>query len=133
RWRAGEAGDGVLGGGAGRRGWAEQNWPVPAADPSARVVLLRPTNIPADIVATLLYPVTNRPFRELYELARAWSERLRAEVIDVALRGRTREEIPAGFRGGPYAYDFVIDIGAFRDLQRHRRCQKYRQADTGDL
>ena len=38
-----------------------------------------------------------------------------------------RDEILAGFRGGLYAYDFVIDIGAFRDLHRHRRCQKFRQ------
>jgi hypothetical protein len=94
---------------------------------------VRPTEAAADIAATLLYPVTDRPFRELYEMACGWSARQRAEVIDVALRGRTREEIPPGFRGGPYAYDFVIDIGAFRDLQRHRRCQKYRQAYTGAL
>ncbi len=30
---------------------------------------------PADIVATLLYPVTDRPFRELYEMAAQWSGR----------------------------------------------------------
>jgi len=88
----------------------------------------------ADIAATLLYPVTARPFRELYELACTWSERQRAEVIDVALRSRTRrDEILAGFRGGLYAYDFVMDIGAFRDLHRHRRCQKFRQAYNGNL
>ena len=34
-----------------------------------RVDLLRPTDAAADIAATLLYPVTDRPFRELYELA----------------------------------------------------------------
>ena len=50
-----------------------------------RVDLVRPTNVPADIVATLLYPVTDRPFRELYEMAEAWSGRRRAEVIDLAL------------------------------------------------
>ena len=27
----------------------------------------------------------------------------------------------------------VIDIGAFRDLHRHRRCQKFRQAYSGNL
>src|SRR5205814_4774971 len=86
------------------------------------------------IVATLLYPATDRSFRELYELARGWSAAQRAEVIEVALGSRTRrDEILAGFRGGLYAYDFVIDIGAYRDLHRHRRCQKFRQAYSGNL
>ena len=96
--------------------------------------LLRPTHVPADIAATLLYSETNRPFRELYELACGWSARQRAEVIDVALGSRARrDEILAGFRGGLYAYDFIIDVGAYRDLHRHRRCQKFRQAYSGDL
>ena len=40
-----------------------------------RVDLVRPVQVAADIVATLLYPVTDRPFRELYEMACEWSER----------------------------------------------------------
>jgi thymidylate synthase ThyX len=115
------------------RQWAAQNLPAAAGVEFGRVDLLKPTNVPADIVATLLYPACNRPYRELYEMACAWSDRQRAEVIDVALQGRTREEILPGFRGGLYAYDLVIDIGAFRDLHRHRRCQKFRQAYAGDL
>ena len=116
------------------RQWAEQNLPPAAGEDVPRVDLLRPLNVPADIVATLLYPVTERPFRELYEIARGWNERCRAEVMDVALGSRTRrDEILSGFRGGLYAYDLVMDIGAFRDLQRHRRCQKFRQAYTGKL
>jgi len=118
------------------RRWAEQNLPGGASRGLApeRVDLLRPTDTPADIAATLLYPVTDRPFRELYEIARGWSAAERAEVMDVALRSRTaRDEILAGFRGGLYAYDFVIDIGAYRDLHRHRRCQKFRQAYSGNL
>jgi hypothetical protein len=127
--------------------WAEQNLPgakrrqtpfpesgngvSPLFGP--RVDLIKPTNVAADIAATLLYPVTDRPFRELYELACGWSEAQRAEVIDVALASRQREEILAGFRGGLYAYDMTIDVGAYRDLHRHRRCQKFRQAYTGGL
>src|SRR5689334_428173 len=107
--------------------WAEQNLPRPAGTEPRRVDLSRPVCIPADIAATLLYPVTDRPFRELYEIACGWNDRRRAEVFDLAIRSRTRrDEILAGFRGGLYAYDFVIDIGAFRDLHRHRRCQKFR-------
>jgi hypothetical protein len=108
--------------------WAQQNLPPAWNAAPERVDLLRPSHMPADIAATLLYPVTDRPFRELYETAAGWSDARRAEVFDVALgsRGR-RDEILAGFRGGQYAYDFVIDIGAYRDLHRHRRCQKFRQ------
>jgi thymidylate synthase ThyX len=115
--------------------WAEQNLPAAGLAAAAECVdLVRPTHVPADIAATLLYPVTDRPFRALYDLACGWSERQRGEVIDVALGSRTRrDEILAGFRGGLYAYDLVIDVGAYRDLHRHRRCQKFRQPYSGKL
>jgi thymidylate synthase ThyX len=114
--------------------WAAQNLPPSSKIAVPSVDLLRPTNVPADIAATLLYPVTDRPFRELYELTCSWSAAQRAEVIGVALGSRTRrDEILNGFRGGLYAYDIVMDIGAWRDLQRHRRCQKFRQAYAGNL
>ena len=116
------------------RRWAEQNLPPRSGVEPGRVDLLKPEHVPSDIAATLLYEVTDRPFRELYEMACGWSERLRAEVLDAALGSRTpRDEILAGFRGGLYAYDLTIDIGAYRDLHRHRRCQKFRQAYTDAL
>jgi len=114
--------------------WTEQNMPAPAGIEVDRVDLLRPADTSADIVATLLYPVTDRPFRELYELALGWSKERRSEVIDLALRSRTRrDELLAGFRGGLYVYDIVMDIGAYRDLHRHRRCQQFRQPYAGKL
>ena len=114
--------------------WADANLPPAAGLEPDRVDLVRPTIVAADIAATLLYPVTDRPFRELYELACGWSAAQRAEVIGVALGSRTRrDEILAGFRGGLYAYDIVMDIGAYRDLHRHRRCQKFRQSYSGRL
>jgi hypothetical protein len=52
----------------------------------------------------------------------------RNEVVDVALRSRTRrDELLREFRGGEYAYDLLIDIGAYRDFHRHRRCHQFRQ------
>jgi hypothetical protein len=98
------------------------------------VDLIKPTETHAEVVATLLYPVTNRPFRELYTIACGWSAAQRNEVIDVALKSRTRrDDLLREFRGGLYAYDIVMDIGAYRDLHRHRRCQQYRQAYSGRL
>jgi thymidylate synthase ThyX len=122
---------------AGLRRWAEQNLPPSEAAEAGEIVrvdLIRPSDVAADIVATLLYPVTDRPFRELYEIARNRSPAWRAEVLDVALESRTRrDDLLAGFHGGMYAYDMVIDIGAYRDLHRHRRCQKFRQTYSGRL
>ena len=113
--------------------WARENVSIPVSTMDA-VDLLKPANTHAEIAATLLYPVTDLPFRDLYELACAWSPALRNEVIDVALRSRSkRDELLRGFRGGLYVYDMVMDIGAYRDLHRHRRCQQYRQTYSGRL
>lgn len=101
---------------------------VPAVD------LLQPTDHLADICATLLYPVTDRPYRELYETACGWVEARRQELLNVALGRRTRrDELPRQFRSAPYVFDFIIDIGAYRDLHRHRRCQQFRQQYTNRL
>ncbi len=103
------------------------------ADSNA-VHVLRPIDTHADIAATLLYPVTDRPFRDLYDMTRGWGAARRNEVIEVALRSRTkREELLREFRGGLYAFDIVMDIGAYRDLHRHRRCHQFRQAYSGQL
>jgi len=55
-------------------------------------------------------------------------------VLDVALQSRSRrDDMLRAFRGGLYAFDMAIDIGAYRDLHRHRRCQQFRQAYSGTL
>lgn len=116
------------------RQWAAQNLPAPANPRLPDVDLVKPASVAADLAASLLYPVTDRPYRELYELAAGWSEARRREVIDVALGSRTRrDELLTAFRGGPYVYDIVMDIGAYRDLHRHRRCIQLRQDYTGRL
>lgn len=114
--------------------WAEQNLPPPAGMSVDDVDLLKPAEVPADITATLLYPVTDRPYRELYQLAAGWSAARRQEVVDVAMRSRTRrDELLRNFRGAPYVYDIIMDIGAYRDMHRHRRCQQFRQAYSARL
>ena len=53
------------------------------------------------------------------------------EVLDVAVKSRgSRDDLLRGFRGGQYCFDMLIDIGAYRDMHRHRRCHQYRQAYT---
>jgi len=108
--------------------WASDRLPrAPEGDPRA-VDLLQPSDQIADICATLLYPVTDLPFRHLYELACSWPLSKRQEVLSIAIGSRTRrDELPRHFRSAPFVFDFVMDIGAYRDLHRHRRCQQFRQ------
>ncbi len=114
--------------------WADQNLPAALNTAPKTVDLLQPSDHVADICATLLYPVTTRSYRELYEQARSWPQAKRREVIDVSLSGRKRyDELPKQFRSAPYVFDLVIDIGAYRDLHRHRRCQQLRQPYTNAL
>lgn len=108
--------------------WAQQNLP-PLPRPQPELVdVLRPEDPVADVVATLLYPVTHYSYRQLYSLARQWSSRQRNEVLDLATRHRrSRDELLRAFRGAPYVIDLTVDIGAYRDLHRHRRCHQFRQ------
>jgi thymidylate synthase ThyX len=117
------------------RKWAAQNLPAPGPVSAAGDVdLIKPGDTMADIVATLLYPATDWPYRALYETAGSWSAARRNEVLDVALQSRTRrDELLRNFRGAPYVYDIVMDIGAYRDLHRHRRCQQFRQSYSAHL
>ncbi len=116
--------------------WAAANLraeaPVPAP---AAVDLVRPQDPTDEIAATLLYAVTHRPFRELYDDVAGWSAARKREVIEAALQGRPRrDELPREFRSGyGFLFDVVCDIGAYRDLHRHRRCVQIRQPYTAAL
>jgi thymidylate synthase ThyX len=114
--------------------WAAQNLPANLKSTGDDVDLVRPSNTAADIAATLLYPVTGSSYRALYEFACSAGEAIRKEIVDAATQSRTlRDDLLRGFRGGPYVYDITMDIGAYRDLHRHRRCQQFRQAYRGGL
>jgi thymidylate synthase ThyX len=116
------------------RAWARQNLAAREARATDDVDLMKPSDTMSDIIATLLYPVTDWPYRELYEMVSEWSTGRRNEVLDVALQSRTRrDELLRNFRGAPYVFDIVMDIGAYRDLHRHRRCQQFRQAYSSRL
>jgi thymidylate synthase ThyX len=114
--------------------WATQNLGMEPAMQIPGVDLLRPNDSLTEIAATLLYPVTSWPFRALIETVAEWSDELRLEVLEVALKSRgKRDDLLREFRGGQYCFDMTIDIGAYRDLHRHRRCQQFRQAYSGKL
>lgn len=112
--------------------WARQNVPQGNGGSPRRVDLVKPADTLAEIAATLLYPVSSCSFSTLYQLALDWPLPRRLEVLDVATRSRgSRDDLLRGFRGGQYCFDMLIDIGAYRDMHRHRRCHQYRQAYSG--
>jgi hypothetical protein len=114
--------------------WAAQNLSRLPKVVNSDIDLFKPSDTLTDIAATLLYSVTSFSYRALYEDISAWSSARRMEVVDVALRSRTsRDELSRHFRSAPYVFDIVMDIGAYRDLHRHRRCQQLRQDYTIDL
>ena len=111
--------------------WAAQNLTVHTME-VRRVELVKPVDTLAETAATLLYPVTDRPFRAIYETVAGWSKARQYEVLEVATRSRgERDDLLRAFRGGQYCFDMLIDVGAYRDMHRHRRCHQYRQAYTG--
>jgi thymidylate synthase ThyX len=114
--------------------WAAHNLARPTGEPVPSVDLLQPSDHLADICATLVYPVTDRPYRELYANVLAWPPNRRRELLDVALGSHDkRGDLPRHFRSAPYVFDIVMDIGAYRDFHRHRRCQQFRQYYTNRL
>jgi len=115
-------------------GWAMQNLGVIPATDSPEVDLIRPTDALAEIAATLLYSVTAHPFRALYDTVREWSAARQGEVLDTALASRgKRDDLLREFRGAQFCFDMAIDLGAYRDLHRHRRTQQFRQSYSGTL
>lgn len=100
--------------------------------PANAVDLLEPHHPLDELVATLLYRVTHAPYRTLLDHVRDWTEKQKHEVIDVALRKRgPYDELIKEFRSGyAFIFDILMDIGGWRDLHRHRRCQQVQQNFT---
>jgi thymidylate synthase ThyX len=114
--------------------WASDHIPRSTPPLSPPVDLLQPSDHTADLCATLLFPVTDRPYRELYNLTSSWPKSRSHDLLALALGSRSRtDELPRHFRSAPFVFEFVMDIGAYRDLHRHRRCHQFRQQYTNRL
>jgi thymidylate synthase ThyX len=96
------------------------------------VDLIEPHDPMDELVATLLYRVSDLPYRQIVALVREWTDKQKQEIVDVALRNRGRQDdLPKEFRSGyAFIFDILMDIGGWRDLHRHRRCQQVQQNFT---
>ncbi len=99
---------------------------------AAPVDLIEPHSLMDELVTSLLYRVSHAPYRRILELVREWSEKEKQETLEIALRRRgPYHELMKEFRCGyPLLFDIVMDIGGWRDLHRHRRCQQIQQNFT---
>ncbi len=115
--------------------WARDNVSYPATADVPDVDLVRPSDPLDEIAATLIYSATSAPFRVIHDDVSGWSMSRKQEVVDTALAGKDRrEEFPRQFCSGyGYVFDIICDIGAYRDMHRHRRCQQIRQRFTDAL
>ncbi|HWG95878.1 MAG TPA: FAD-dependent thymidylate synthase [Nitrospira sp.] len=96
------------------------------------VELIDPHHPLDEIVTTLLYRVSQAPYRKILEIVKEWSEKEKQEIIEVATRQRgPYDELIKEFRSGyAFNFDILMDIGAWRDMHRHRRCQQVQQNFT---
>ncbi len=96
------------------------------------VDLVEPHHPLDEIVTTLLYRVTHAPYRKILEVVKDWSEKQKQNTIAVATSQRgPYDELIKEFRSGyAFNFDILMDIGAWRDMHRHRRCQQVQQNFT---
>ena len=109
--------------------WVRENFDPGSFETPRDVDLIRPGDPLDEMAASWIYAVTEYPFRAVLDTVSGWSRARRLEVLETALEGRSpREDLMRPFRSGyRYVFDIVTDIGAYRDLHRHRRCQQIRQ------
>lgn len=94
-----------------------------ANDPGASVVLTDwDPDAEIKIAAAALYAVSELPDSDLRQIAKEMTPAQRAELIAamVGSRQNRRHKPGRAFERTTYRFDVKCDIGAFRDLQRHR-------------
>ena len=93
-------------------------------DLAPAVMLLEDEPFEIELATTLLYEHCHHPYRQIRQSVEGLSEARREEIIDLGLRHRGKhDELLRAFSAGQkFRFDILMDVGAFRDLHRHRRC-----------
>jgi hypothetical protein len=96
------------------------------------VDLVEPHHPLDELAATLLYRAGQAPYRNILTMVQNWTEKQKQDTVEVALRKRgPYDELIKEFRCGyAFVFDILMDIGGWRDLHRHRRCQQIQQNFT---
>jgi len=84
------------------------------------------------VLTGILYVADHKSWRACREEARHLSQEERCGVFEKYLNGRTArwQKVGRAFENASLRYEILMDIGAYRDLQRHRMLTQERQLFT---
>mgnify|MGYP001332040002 CR=1 FL=1 len=101
-------------------------------EPADSVELFEPHHPLDELVATLLYRVSQYSYRQILQAVESWEEHTKNEIVEMSLRRRgPHDELLREFHSGyAFVFDILMDVGGWRDLHRHRRCQQIPQGFT---
>ena len=85
-----------------------------------------------ELVTTFVYRVSQAPYGLLLGWVKDWSEKDKQDLVDAAIKSRgPYDDLAKEFRSGyAFIFDVLMDIGGWRDMHRHRRCQQVQQNFT---
>ncbi len=103
----------------------------PTDQPDVQLVTFDP-QAEEKVVAAILYPHSDLPLEEVRAYAASLSSAARSEIIAdfVGERGSRFHRPGRAFEEAVYSFDLLADLGAYRDLQRHRMLTQERQRYT---
>jgi thymidylate synthase ThyX len=81
------------------------------------------------VIAGLIYETTHESFESILEKVKKMSETEKEKILAQAIYGRTKRfyKVPRGFEMADLCFEIIINIGAWRDLHRHRMHTQMRQ------
>ena len=106
-------------------GWEAK--PVPA-EPGVKLLEYDPDG-EDKVIAGLLYPELHASFPEVLAKVRAMSGGEKEELLQRVLHDRTArwQKIPRAFENAYLRFEIIMNIGAWRDLHRHRLQTQFRE------
>ncbi len=101
---------------------------TPSAGPEVRLIEYD-EKAEAKIVAGILFERTHRSWNELFEEAEKMTEAEKKEILSAYLIGRTERwhKVGRAFENSYLRFEISMNIGAYRDLHRHRMMTQERQ------
>lgn len=81
------------------------------------------------IIASAIFPETHEAYEKIYEKVKKMSEAEKSEILEKYVGGRKARWYKVGraFENSYLRFEIVMDIGAYRDLHRHRMMTQERQ------
>jgi len=105
---------------------------VPIAAAPVVDLVERTESLEVELAATLIYSAGKHSYRQTRDVVAGLPEARVNEIVELGLRhrGRHDEAYRAFHAGAALRFDFLMDIGGFRDMHRHRRCTQIIQPLT---